>query len=118
MQTKIGYNYSFNENACATCGGACCIGESGAIWLNSEESRAIANFLKIEHEDFCLTYAKKIDGRLSIKEKPYKDGWACIFFNEGCEIYSVRPKQCATFPFWEKFISEPQLLCCPGVCSQ
>ena len=113
--TKIGYNYAFDETACASCGGQCCVGERGVIWVNAEEISALAKLFNLDYDIFCEKYAKKIDGRVSLREKPYKDGWACIFYEEGCTVYAARPAQCATFPFWEKFLQEPQYLSCPGV---
>ena len=35
----------------------------------------------------------------SIKEK---DNYKCVFYENGCSIYSVRPNQCQTYPFWIK----------------
>jgi Fe-S-cluster containining protein len=42
--------------------------------------------------------------RLSLKEKANYD---CIFWKDGCTVYSVRPLQCRTFPFWRNMLSSP-----------
>ena len=47
---------------------------------------------------------------------------ACAFLDEAnrCRIYPVRPKQCATWPFWEENLERsnwegPVKACCPGI---
>jgi hypothetical protein len=42
---------------------------------------------------------KDPDGEVSLKMRANGD---CIFWNEGCSIYSVRPRQCRTYPFWSE----------------
>jgi len=116
-----GYNFCFDSNACASCGGACCIGESGYIWVNYKEIEAIANYLNMSIEEFAQNYLIRAKNRYSLKEFKVKElGYACIFFdtqNRVCKIYDVRPKQCRTFPFWEQFKSDTKELIkeCPGV---
>ena len=77
-----GFDFSFDESKCASCGGKCCVGESGYIFLF------------------------KVGTKFSIKEKPYENGFACVFFdekNKNCGVYEFRPSQCRSFPFWEHF---------------
>ncbi len=119
--SKEGYNYQFNPSACATCGGACCTGESGYIWVKYPEIENMANFLNLTIEEFAITYLKKIKHRYSLIEKRLdEDNFACIFFNnelKQCSIYSVRPRQCRTFPFWETFKNSKEEVKqeCPGI---
>jgi Fe-S-cluster containining protein len=114
---KDGFNYKFNPKACESCEGNCCIGESGYIWVNDEEIENIAKFLDMSIEKFKKECLIKVGNRFSIKERKYKNGFACIFFNKGCIIYPVRPNQCRTFPFWNYFKNniEELLKECPGV---
>lgn len=114
---KEGFPYKFDQDACSRCDGNCCIGESGYIWVNIKEIEDIANFLKIDKNLFIDRFLIKVGYKFSLKEKPYKDGFACIFFENGCSIYPVRPKQCKTFPFWDYFKTH---ICelkkeCPGI---
>jgi len=115
---KEGFSFGFNPNACEECGGRCCKGESGYIWVNPLEMQKIANFLNISVDEFKKFYLIKVDYKFSIKEKPYEDGVACVFFDNGrCAIYDVRPNQCKTFPFWDFFktnVSEVKKEC-PGI---
>ncbi len=114
---KEGFPYKFNQNACLECEGNCCIGESGYIWVNPKEIEEIAKFLKMDVEKFKEMYLIKVGYKYSIKEKPYKNGFACIFFANGCSIYPVRPTQCRTFPFWDYFKKnvDEVLKECPGI---
>ncbi len=114
---KEGFPYKFNADACMECEGNCCIGESGYIWVTSKEIEKIAEFLKIDIEKFKKLYLIKVGYKYSLKEKKYKNGYACIFFKNGCTIYPVRPNQCRTFPFWDYFKNNINELIneCPGI---
>ena len=115
--SKDGFNYKFNPDACKECEGNCCIGESGYIWVNPKEIKEISAFLKIDEEIFKSHFLIKVGYRYSIKEKPYKNGYACIFFENGCKIYPVRPTQCRSFPFWDYYKDKIDELKkeCPGI---
>lgn len=121
MIREEGFNFSFNTHACSECGGACCIGESGYIWVKYPEIEAIAKHLELSIEEFAQKYLIRAKNRYSLQELKVKDlGYACIFFDREkrmCSIYDVRPKQCRTFPFWEQFKSDTKELIkeCPGV---
>ncbi len=105
--SKEGYNYKFNPSECEACGGGCCTGESGYIWVKYDEIKQIAQFVNLTLEDFATIYLRKSKHRYSLIEKEIEpNNFACIFFDESikrCSIYSVRPNQCRTFPFWEQF---------------
>ena len=119
--SQEGYAYQFNPSACATCEGACCTGESGYIWAKYPEIEKMADFLNLTIEEFAQTYLKKVKHRYSLIEKRLDDeNFACIFFNnelKQCSIYSVRPRQCQTFPFWETFKNSKEEVKneCPGI---
>ena len=125
MENKIlsedGYTFKFTPSACESCGGACCTGESGYIWAKYPEIEKMAEFLELTVEDFATMYLKKVKHRYSLIEKKIDDeNYACIFFNEElkqCSIYSVRPRQCRTFPFWEIFKNNKEEVIkeCPGI---
>lgn len=103
MNTASEYNFSFDASQCEECGGKCCIGESGYVFVTIEEMLHIAQTLNLTFEDFAQIYVRKIGYRFSLIEKINEDGYACIFFdssNKKCRIYEQRPKQCRDFPFW------------------
>ncbi|WP_104697512.1 MULTISPECIES: YkgJ family cysteine cluster protein [unclassified Helicobacter] len=102
----LGFNFSFEPNACEACGGKCCTGESGYIFCSISEMEQISAFLNLSFDEFTQKYVKRVGYKFSLIEKPYFDGYACVFFDEKtkrCKIYEVRPKQCRTFPFWDSF---------------
>ena len=114
--------FVFDENQCAKCGGKCCKGESGYIFVTSNEIQKIAESLQMEFDEFCLKFVKKVGYRYSLIEKKEKEGkgYACVFFDEEggkCQIYENRPKQCKQFPFWECYKKDYEILMkeCIGV---
>ena len=87
---------------CTGCG-QCCTGSPGYVWVDDKEIQEIADFLKCSLKDFAARFLRKVNGRFSLLELPKT--FDCIFLKDKkCQIYSVRPTQCRTFPWW------PQLL--------
>ena len=121
MIYKKGFSYSFNESACARCKGKCCIGESGYIFINTDEITALSKYLNLSQAEFKARFLEKIGARYSLKETPFEGGFACVFFDQekrACQIYKHRPSQCRSFPFWEYFNDHKKELQkeCPGIC--
>jgi len=61
----------------------------------------------MENNRFIKTYCRWVtdtDGKevLSLREKANKD---CIFWDSGCSLYTARPLQCSTFPFWKSIVA-------------
>jgi len=108
MIEQKGYPYKFDENICATCEGNCCIGESGYIWITKEECIKLAHLLGISLQELGEKYLLKVGYKYSLREKQLsKNNYACVFFDlvkKQCSVYSARPSQCKTFPFWEYFL--------------
>jgi Fe-S-cluster containining protein len=120
ITTEVGYNFAFRDGFCGECGGKCCVGESGYIWISEEEAQKVASFLLMDIYGFADRYLFRANGKLSIKEKEHGGGSACVFFDEkekNCSIYDVRPTQCRTFPFWDyyKTHNEEALKECPAL---
>ncbi len=91
---------------CTGCG-HCCTGEPGYVWLTPEEIDTIAAHLGISKEKFIQTYTRSIFGRLSLRED--RVNFDCIFLKDKrCQIYTARPSQCRTFPWWKENISSPE----------
>ncbi len=117
---KDGFSFAFDSSACDECGGRCCIGESGYIWVKPSEIAELQKKLKLTKEEFITNYLSKIGYRYSLKELEYGDGFRCIFFDtvkKQCSVYDQRPTQCRTFPFWDHFknnIREVEEEC-PGI---
>lgn len=118
MMEKEGYPFRFNPEACQSCSGCCCTGESGYIWLEISDIEMISKFLSISFSTMVRQYTQRINGRFSLQERKRKqDDYACVFFDKGCQIYNVRPKQCKTYPFWHRFKRFPKEVKqeCPGI---
>ncbi len=76
--------------------------------------------MKLTKKEFYSNYTKEIEddnGDLftTLISKPSKQsngpisGSECIFLeNKKCSIYSVRPTQCRTYPFWPSIMSESE----------
>jgi len=115
-----GFDYSFNPNACETCQGRCCTGESGYIYVTKAEIQKISELLHLDVREFVSKYLFKKMYKYSIKEKQNGDSFECVFYDansNGCTIYEARPLQCKTFPFWDYYktrVDELKLEC-PGI---
>lgn len=111
---------------CTQCGN-CCTGGPGYVWVTGEEIRRVAEFLKITPEEVVDTYTRKFGGQFSFKENVRgSQRHDCIFLAEEkveqrtpqgervvttrrrCSIYSVRPLQCRTWPFWPENLESKQ----------
>lgn len=91
---------------CTGCG-QCCTHEPGFVWLSALEIQEIAAHLKISKEDFIRRYTRTVFGRISLLES--KINFDCVFLKDKkCQIYSVRPKQCRTFPWWKENLESPE----------
>ncbi len=109
--------------------------KSNLIYLTEKDIRNISNKSCKSPEDFVDTLFKydgcpvKVEesGKKVILDLPVlksKDDSACIFFDNGCTIYPVRPRACHLFPFRVEEETTPQgdiHLCisynhsCPGI---
>lgn len=105
---------------CTQCG-KCCKnhGEYTYVYLTERELTDIPRFLGLDRDEFLRRYCTKDEGQLwSLR----MDTPACPFLGDDnrCGIYPVRPKQCATWPFWEENLERkvwegPVKDCCPGI---
>ncbi len=100
-------------------------GKSNLIYLTEKDVSAIAKKTGKKAEDIVDTlydydgcYVKIEDnGRQVILDLPVmksKQDTTCIFYQEGCTIYSVRPIACRLFPFRveEETLSNGDILLC------
>ena len=109
---------------CIGCGNCCAGPEEGYIWISKTEIEFLAEHLGESVDAVRQKYLKKYGRRSSIVEdRKTKD---CIFLTpeqggcRGCAVYSVRPNQCRTWPFWDGNLSDPDAwnwaaVRCPGI---
>jgi Fe-S-cluster containining protein len=103
---------------CTGCGD-CCTGAPGYVWVNKEEIAALAAEVGLDLDLFEERYVRQIGVRKSLVE--YENG-DCVFFDNKtrkCRVYTVRPRQCRTWPFWDSNIRTPEAWAetcrvCPG----
>ncbi len=91
---------------CTQCGN-CCTGPSGAIWVDEAELQAIAELTGTSLGEVRYTKVRLIGDRMSLREFPNGD---CVYLDpqtRRCSIYSARPKQCRTWPFWNSNLESP-----------
>ena len=116
MIKKDGFWFCFDDTRCKTCKAFCCIGE-GYVFLTDEDIERISKFLGLSRENFLKTYTRKVFNKIALIDLVIKNEKRCVFLDDNyrCEIYPVRPKQCESFPFWEKLkelsLSELKKLC-------
>lgn len=107
--------------SCTQCGN-CCSGDPGYVWATREEVRAISEYLGRTDGWLGKEHLRRVGLRYSLTERPDGD---CIFLKRECgktfcSIYSVRPRQCRTWPFWNENLSSPAAWAqahqkCPGM---
>ncbi len=81
---------------CNQCG-KCCRGEPGVVWVDPGDIIDMAGEVKMQVGKFSEKYVRKISTRYSLRELANGD---CVMYKDGCRVYSTRPVQCLTFPFW------------------
>ena len=104
---------------CTRCGNCCRNhGDYAFVYLAEADVSAIARHLGLSREDFLRTHCQTVDGWVTLR----MDSPACPFLEAGqtCAIYPVRPKQCATWPFWKENLERATWEgavkdCCPGI---
>ncbi len=103
---------------CTGCG-ACCKdhGNYSFVYLLPDDIAAIAAQLGLNTEDFIQEYCLRNEELVYLKMK----GPDCPFLEQGkCNVYTVRPKQCRTWPFWQENLEKETwdrdvVPFCPGV---
>ena len=112
------FDFSFDGEKCAECHAKCCRGESGSVWLNSDELREIAALLNDQIEVVKACYTKQEREGMRLREYNNGQEFFCVFLDRSsfqCTIYNARPKQCRTFPFWEHLTLRQAYIECVGV---
>ena len=104
---------------CTQCGNCCRNhGDYTYVYLTERDLEAIPAHLGTSRAEFLAKYCTREDGWTVLR----MDQPACPFLLEDnrCGIYPVRPKQCASWPFWTENLTRaawegPVQACCPGI---
>jgi len=90
---------------CTQCGN-CCTGAPGVVWVTDEELAKLAELLGQPIDELRQQHTRRVEGRVSLTERKNGD---CTFFDpesRRCTVYSARPAQCRTWPFWNSNIED------------
>lgn len=99
MDQFFQHRYFFDNGLqfeCRQCG-RCCTGDPGLVRVTPGEIKAISEYLGIARSLFIKQYLYPRREGFCINED---EGGRCLFYQDGCRVYPVRPMQCRTFPFW------------------
>jgi Fe-S-cluster containining protein len=99
--------------------GHCCTsrGSYGYVYFTIEDRRRLAKFLSLSTSSFTRRYCKKTAGYYHLKDSK----GPCQFLKDkSCSVYSARPAQCRTWPFWPENMnartwSREIKTFCPGI---
>ena len=90
---------------CTGCGD-CCTGAPGHVWLTPDELRQMSSHLGLSVAEFSRRYTRRVGQRISLIED--RKSYDCVFLKDSkCSVYSVRPQQCRTFPWWPQNLDTP-----------
>ena len=92
---KVSFSFS-----CTQCGRCC--REEGFVFFSRETIRKAARIVNLSVNEFTARYL--IQTKLGFAHH-VKEGSACAFLMKNrCTINDVKPKQCATFPYWTEYV--------------
>jgi Fe-S-cluster containining protein len=100
--------------------GKCCVshGDYGHVYLTLKDRRRIAEHLGMKVSAFTRKYCDRKFGVWKLRDIQSGD---CTFLSgKRCSIYSARPSQCRTWPFWPELMDAKTWAAdvksfCPGV---
>ena len=102
--------------------GNCCVsrGSYGFVYLSLKDIKRFSIFFNLFIDEFKSKYCQITDGFIHLYEKNKKKGNFIFLKNKKCSIYSSRPSQCRTWPFWNenmnaKVWNEDISINCPGI---
>ena len=87
--------------SCTGCGN-CCTGPAGYVWVSESEIAQIAELRQQSIGEIRIFHTRQVGTRTSLTEFANGD---CTFFDPAtrrCSIYTARPTQCRTWPFWQR----------------
>ena len=93
---------------CTSCG-ACCIASGGYyVYVSQQEIEKISELLAVSLGWFKRRYLQRLsegDWVLAVS-----DDETCVFLGKDrrCRIYSARPEQCLSYPYWPEVVMRRQ----------
>lgn len=111
---------------CTMCGN-CCTGPTGYVMFTPDEAEAMAARLGVSQRVFHQRYSRDTPEGRSLREVKTEFGYDCVFLDRStvpgkavCSLYSDRPLQCRTWPFWKENLNTERdwrkaARTCPGI---
>jgi Fe-S-cluster containining protein len=101
---------------CTQCG-HCCTGDPGIVYVAPAELAPLAAALDLTPDETLQRYLLPWRDGHTVREDA--DG-RCLFYDKGCRVYTARPTQCRTWPFWLSNLRsrtrwEQVAKACPGI---
>ena len=91
---------------CTGCG-KCCTGSDGYVFLSAGDITTLATHHAITPEQFTQKFTRLVNGEYALLDTPGTGD--CIFLKENqCSVYTARPLQCRTFPWWVHNLRSPE----------
>lgn len=89
---------------CTQCGRCCSGGGAYHVFLKANEAEQIRGMLQLSRDWFQRRYLRRLEsGELTVVLQA--DGRCSFLDAEGrCSVYTVRPTQCRTYPFWPEIL--------------
>ncbi len=86
--------------SCKQCG-ICCFGET-TVSLDPTDQENMLTVLGVSREVAMEKYWRLQDGQIQMKTV----NGHCIFYNDGCTVYTGRPWRCRQWPFVNAIVSD------------
>jgi Fe-S-cluster containining protein len=90
--------------SCTACGKCCATAGEYYVFLCADEAENIREHLGLSKSWFRRRYLNRLEGGELVLATG--EGERCIFLDSDsrCSIYTARPLQCRTYPFWPELV--------------
>lgn len=94
--------------------------EPGVVYFDREELRKLADYLRETIDELIARLKFAREGERFVLDATDGRGCPLLGKDRACTVHPVKPKQCATFPFWPQLLDderewESAKRFCPGI---
>jgi len=98
------YQHARLRFECTGCGACCTGGADHYVETNATERAAIRAFLKLSTAWFRRRYLVRVDADTTGIRLGHNGRCPFLGTDNRCRIYTVRPRQCRTYPWWPELV--------------